>query len=317
MAWIPELIGWAIVALVGAVALSQAVGWTATRNVAIVLSLTPYLGLVLAPLVIIALWQRWLLLATVCAAIGVGILILAAPAAYPGDRPDPIAGAVGLRVASVNLLYSNDRIDDVVSTLRDLAPDVIVFNEYTAEHQSALQASDLADDYPNRIDRTDRYAGGIALWSREPVAIGEHPDTYNHSLDVSVDGPDGDVRVVAMHVPTPLISFEDWQRDLATAARIGSDATSPTLVVGDLNASYWHPDFRELLDAGLVDAHIAHGKGFSASWPTDKIVPAFVRLDHALTTDGLVSTDVADFEIPGSDHRGFVVTVAPTPRAMP
>ena len=149
------------------------------------------------------------------------------------------------------------------------------------------------------------------------MTIGEHPDTYNHSLDVVVDGPDGDIRVVAMHVPTPLISFEGWQGDLATAARIGSDATSPTLVVGDFNASYWHPDFRELLDAGLVDAHIAHGKGFSASWPTDKIVPAFVRLDHALTTDGLVSTDVADFEIPGSDHRGFVVTVAPTPRAMP
>jgi len=68
-----------------------------------------------------------------------------------------------------------------------------------------------------------------------------------------------------------------------------------------------------LLDAGLVEAHIAHGRGFSASWPTDQIVPAFVRLDHALTTAGLVSTDVADFEIPGSDHRGFVVTVAPTP----
>ena len=85
------------------------------------------------------------------------------------------------------------------------------------------------------------------------------------------------------------------------------------MVVGDLNSSYWHPDFRDLLDAGFVDAHIANGKGFSASWPTDMIGPAFVRLDHALTTGGLVSTDVADFEIPGSDHRGFVVTVAPTP----
>jgi endonuclease/exonuclease/phosphatase (EEP) superfamily protein YafD len=115
-------------------------------------------------------------------------------------------------------------------------------------------------------------------------------------------------------VPTPLISFENWQRDLATAARIGSDATSPTLVIGDLNASYWHPDFRELLDAGLVDAHIAQGQGFSSSWPVGRTIPpAFVRLDHALTTAGLVSTDVVDFEIPGSDHRGFVVTVAPTP----
>ena len=115
---------------------------------AIVLSLTPYLAFVLAPLALIALWQNRLLLATVCAAIGVGILILAAPAAFPGDRPDPIADADGLRVASVNLLYSNDRIDEVVATLHDLGPDVIVFNEYTAEHQSALQASELARRLP-------------------------------------------------------------------------------------------------------------------------------------------------------------------------
>ena len=317
-AWVLELIGWTIVALAGTIALTQAFGWTGLLAVAIVQSLTPYLGFLLVPVALVAVWRRHLYLVTACCAIGLGILVLAAAPAFPDDQSDPIADAVGLRAASVNLLYSNDRIDDVAATLHDLAPDVIVFNEYTAEHQSTLQGSTLADDYPYRIDRTDRYAGGIAVWSREPVTVGEAPDTYNHSLDLMIEGPDGDLRLVAMHVPTPLISFENWQRDLATAARIGSDATSPTLVIGDLNASYWHPDFRELLDAGLVDAHIANGQGFSSSWPTDKLlVPAFVRLDHALTTGGLVSTDVADFEIPGSDHRGFVVTVAPARPAAP
>ena len=315
--WLPELIGWAIVAFVGVVALSQAIGWTANQTGAIVLSLTAYLGLLLVPLAAIALWQRWLVLAMACGAVGIGLLILAAPVAYPGHRPEPITGAAGVRVASVNLLYSNDRLDEVVTTLEDLSPDIIVFSEYTIDHQSTLQGSALADHYTYRIDRTGRYANGIAVWSRYAVTVGENLDTYNYSLDVSVEGPDGHIRIVAMHAPTPLVSFDDWQRDLATAARIGNDAQSPTLVVGDLNASYWHPDFRELLDAGLVDAHISHGHGFSASWPTDKIVPAFIRLDHALTTEGLVSTDVADFEIPGSDHRGFVVTVAPTRRAMP
>jgi endonuclease/exonuclease/phosphatase (EEP) superfamily protein YafD len=313
-AWIPELIGWAVVAIVGTIALTQAFGWTGVVTVAIVQSLTPYLALLLVPVALIAVWQRHLYLVTTCSAIGLGILVLAAAPAFPDDQPDPITDAVGLRVASVNLLYSNDRVDDVAATLHDLAPDVIVFNEYTTEHQSTLQDSALADDYPYRIDRTDRYAGGIAVWSREPVTVGEAPDTHNHSLDLTVDGPDGDIRLIAMHVPTPLISFEDWRRDLDTVGRIARNAASPMLVVGDLNASYWHPDFRELLDTGLVDAHIAHGQGFSSSWPAGKTIPpAFVRLDHALTTAGLVSTDVADFEIPGSDHRGFVVTVAPTP----
>jgi endonuclease/exonuclease/phosphatase (EEP) superfamily protein YafD len=308
-----ELIGWTVAAFVGAIVITQAFGWTGLMPMAIVQSLTPYLGLLLAPIALIALWRRRLRLVAVCGAIGLGLLVLAAPLAYPDRQPDAITGAVGLRVASVNLLYSNDRIDDVVTTLHDLAPDVIVFNEYTAEHQSSLQGSTLADDYRYRIDRTDEYAGGIAVWSREPVTLAEAPDTYNHSLDATVEGPDGDVRLVALHIPTPLISFENWQHDLHTVGRIGRDATTPTAVVGDLNSSYWHPDFRRLLDVGFVDAHIANGKGFSASWPTDMIGPAFVRLDHALTTGGLVSTDVVDFEIPGSDHLGFVVTVAPTP----
>jgi endonuclease/exonuclease/phosphatase (EEP) superfamily protein YafD len=98
---------------------------------------------------------------------------------------------------------------------------------------------------------------------------------------------------------------------LETFGELGSAATEPTLIVGDFNASYWHPAFRDLLRSGLSDAHTVHGKGFSASWPTGKFFPAFVRLDHALTGNGLVSTSVQDFTVPGSDHRGFVVSVVP------
>lgn len=310
-AWVLELIGWATVALVGAVAITQALGWAGTRGVAVIQSLTPYLGLLVVPVALVALWRRRLRLATVCGAIGVGILVLAAPLAFPNEQEKPMADAVGLRVASVNLLYRNDRIEDVADTLADLAPDVIVFSEYTAEHQAALQRSELADDFLYRIDRSGQLAGGVAVWSRTPVLVDEHPDTYNYSLDVTVDGPDGDVRLVALHTPTPLVSFDNWRRDLRTAARTGRDASGPTMVIGDFNASYWHPDFRRMLDAGLVDAHAALGKGFSTSWPTDRFLPPFVRLDHALTTPDLVSTEVDDFEIPGSDHRGFVVTVVP------
>jgi endonuclease/exonuclease/phosphatase (EEP) superfamily protein YafD len=309
--WALELIGWAIVALVGAVALTQAFGWAGTRNVAVIQSLMPYLGLVVVPIALVALWRRRLRLATVCAAIGFGILVLAAPLAFPDEQAEPIADAAGLRVASVNLLYRNDRIEDVADTLADLSPDVIVFSEYTAEHQAALQSSDLADGYLYRIDRSGQLAGGVAVWSRTPVVVGEHPDTYNYSFDLTVEGPDGPVRVIALHAPTPLMSFENWRRDLRTAADIGRSASGPTMVVGDFNASYWHPDFRRMLDAGLVDAHTALGKGFSTSWPMDRLLPPFVRLDHALTTSDLVSTEITDFEIPGSDHRGFVVTVVP------
>ncbi len=82
-------------------------------------------------------------------------------------------------------------------------------------------------------------------------------------------------------------------------------------MIGDFNASYWHPAFRDLLRQGLTDAHMALGKGWSTSWPTDEFIPPFVRLDHTLTGNGLVSTDVDDFRLTGSDHAAFVVTVKP------
>ena len=53
------------------------------------------------------------------------------------------------------------------------------------------------------------------------------------------------------------------------------------------------------------------GSGWSTSWSTDEFVPSFVRLDHALTGNGLVSTDVDDFRLTGSDHTAFVVTIKP------
>lgn len=311
------LIAWIIVGFVGVLTLTQAFGWAGTRTVAIVQSLTPYMGLALVPVVLVALWRGHLRLATVGAAIGFGMLVMAAPLAFPDGQADPLAGADGLRVASMNLLYGNERIEDVAAVVQELAPDVIVFSEYTADHQAALQHHPLARSYPYRIDRSGQYSGGVALWSRYSVAVDEFPDTYNYSLDVTVAGVDGDTRIVAMHVPTPLMSFVDWRRDLDIAAQFGRDATGPTMVIGDLNSSYWHPDFRRLLDSGFVDAHIANDRGFSTSWPTDRFFPPFVRLDHALVAGGLVATDVVDVEIPGSDHRGFVVTVVPAAPATP
>ncbi len=174
-----------------------------------------------------------------------------------------------------------------------------------------LQASALADEYDYRTDRSEPVGGGVAIWSKDPVGVADHQETTYVSLDLTVDGPDGPVRIVAVHPPTPITDFDGWRNDLARIGEVGRRGETPTVVIGDFNASFWHPSFRALLDDGFTDAHIAAGKGFSTSWPTDRPYPPFVRLDHALTTDSLVSTDVDDFDIVGSDHRGLIVTVAP------
>ena len=218
-----ELGAWTIVAGIGAILSTQVLGWAVTPLVVVAQSLTPYLGVVVVVVALVALWTRRLVLVTVAAAIGVGIVVLGTPLAFPGERPDPVDGAAGLEVASVNLLFSNDRIADVIEQMDRLTADVIVFTEYTAQHQDALLASPVAERYPYRTDRAGPRGDGVAIWSTLPVEVAEHPDTDSTSIDVTVSGPDGAVRVVAVHFKTPLDDFDSWGHDLRAAARDRTD----------------------------------------------------------------------------------------------
>lgn len=306
------LVGWLTVAVVGIVMLTQLVGWNGTRSIAILQTLTPYLLLLLAPIAVWALWKARYPMAAGASLIGLFGMLLATPLVFAASQQSAAPGALGFHVASVNLLYQNDRIEEVAADLVERDVDAIVFNEYTAEHEAALADSALGATYRYHTDRSDERAGGIAIWTRDRVQIHVDPDTFDHSLDLTVDTPDGPLRIIAIHPPTPVYDFDAWNSDLRIVGQLSAPSAAPTLIIGDFNASYWHPGFRDLLHAGFVDAHIAAGQGFSVSWPVGGALPAFVRLDHALTGNGLVSTDVYDFEIPGSDHRGFVVNVAPT-----
>ena len=318
-----DVTGWVTIGIIGGVILSEAVGWSGTRIVATLQALTPLLGLLLVPISVIALWQSRYLMAT-AGIVVLGALILMTPRMFKTSEIRAADDSARLRIALANLLYGNERIDEVAADLAERDLDVIVFNEYTPEHQTGLLASCLADDYPFKVDDSQPLAGGIAIWSRQALTVDPPPNTFDPSLDVTMragseagsgsgsETTDGTVRIIAVHPPTPVYDFREWKQDLKTLAGIDVTGDTPTLLIGDFNATYWHPGFRDILDVGYVDAHAAAGQGFSASWPTGKPVPPFVRLDHALTTSGLVSTDVDDFNIPGSDHRGFVVTVAPT-----
>jgi endonuclease/exonuclease/phosphatase (EEP) superfamily protein YafD len=307
-----ELVGWGVVGGTGIVMLTQAVAWSGSRTLAVAQSLTPYLTIAMAPVAVAALGGRRFTMALTASAVGIGGLVLAIPVVFPPALPAVADGATGLRIASLNLLYLNDEasIAQVADDLRDRDADVIVFVEYTAAHRRVLQASDLAGDY-HQVERSGPGATGIAVWSKTPAVLGDRSDSTDRTLEVTVETDDGPIRVLAVHAHTPTADFEIWKRDLAHFDELGRTGDVPTVMIGDFNASFWHPSFRALLDDGFTDAHIALGHGFSASWPNDASFPPFVRLDHALTTDSLVPTGVEDFDITGSDHRGLIVTVAP------
>lgn len=308
---IAEVIGWVGALGVGAVLITQLVGWDGTPVVATLQALTP-IGLALAILVTVvaSLGRSWWL-TIVSSIVVLGALVLAVPIAFHGDDRVPAPDADGVSIASINLLFSNPVVDDVADDLMARSPDVVAFSEYTPEHRRTLDAHPLAARYPHRIDLDESFGSGMAVWSVFPI-VDRGPDIgTGRGIDVTVAGPDGPLRVIAVHPRTPISDFDSWQDALRSIGDSALGSATPTVVVGDFNASFWHPGFRDLLVRGLTDAHIAAGRGWSTSWPTDEPIPAFVRLDHALTDDRLTVTGLVDFEPPGSDHRAFVVTVAP------
>jgi endonuclease/exonuclease/phosphatase (EEP) superfamily protein YafD len=249
-------------------------------------------------------------LTAVSAPIAVALVAMSWPLLHPPPQPPVAIGATPLRVFHSNLLYRNDRTADIAEAVAAVDADVVAFSEYTPEHSSGLLASPLADKYPYRIEHVETEAAGAALWSKYPLTEMPAPPARSREILASVAAPDPMV-VYVVHTMSPLVRLDDWKAELTHLYAPPVEPGRPVLIVGDLNASYWHPAYREVLDRGWRDAHTSMGKGFSTSWPNDvRPVPNYVRIDHALVDDRLVVTEVEDVHVPGSDHVGFVVTVA-------
>ena len=83
--------------------------------------------------------------------------------------------------------------------------------------------------------------------------------------------------------------------------------TTPLLLIGDFNATMYHPRFDDLLDTGLTDAHSARGTGLTGTWPRDRAVPTVpahrprVELEGARPGQRLVRDGKG--QRPPPDHR--------------
>jgi len=247
-------------------------------------------------------------------------LAFSLPAAMRDPVPAWVADAPTFSVFVANVRYDNDRHDEVARVVTDAATDVVVLNETTVPQRDALRAAGTGDRYATRVHVPGR-PFGETLMTRLPVTQ-EGVDVLGGQrfpvMTMLVAGRP--VRVYSVHVNAPKSSKQrhSWRRHLdglGSAAERGDEV--PVLLAGDFNSAPWHGPFRKLLRRGLTDAHDAMGRGLTRSW-TSKHRPLswfgpLMRLDHALFTDGLFPVALREVDVPGSDHRGFVVDLAVRP----
>lgn len=292
--------GWMCLQLLG----GRVGRWTTSAQ-----ALTPWVvpWAAIAAVVAVSLGRN---VAAISAALVAGtFLALVAPLAVPSGLPD--AGGPGVTVLHANLLYSNPDIGGAIRELLAVDADVIAVSELTPEFAAAFDASAIGERYPYRVARPGDAAIGLGIWSRRPITEGDPVpgSTMTLTADLELDGRT--LHLLLAHPLPPLFQGDHWLAEMTVMRALSAERLADMVVVADLNVSYYHPPLRRFLDdTDLRDVHVALGRGFSFSWPTDEVVPPFVRLDHALVGENVTATTIEDHDVPGGDHRAFAVTVA-------
>jgi endonuclease/exonuclease/phosphatase (EEP) superfamily protein YafD len=317
-----EQLAWLSVGASAVALVSPWIGQLRWRLFTILRSLMPWAALTAGPLAVRAALTGHRRLSVVSGIVGAAAVVTAAPLVVRRRQPPLDPGSGPLTIVHTNLLYVNKHITHVPPAIARLDPDVVTFSELTPIHAERLRASSLAARYPYRIELPARAGSGTGLWSKYPVIEQASTGTNHHTVVADVEGPGGPVRVIVMHTQSPIVHHAQWEFDLEQLGGLSTDG--PAVMTGDFNASWWHPQMRRLMRrGGWRDAHIDTGHGLSCSWPNERWHtifrwhPPFVRIDHALVNEDIAALDVTDFEVPGSDHRGLMVTVQRARPATP
>lgn len=212
--------------------------------------------------------------------------------------------APALRVATANVLMSNDRLPELARDILDQAPDIVVFEEL--RHDLASFSPELAAAYPYRISTETPWmtlASRLPLEDARRLALQEDaPGREPLAAEVVVGAQR--VTVLALHAQPPL-SGSTYRLHREQYARLSAEAQAaagPVIALGDFNATVFSPLF----------AHFVWSNGMRVA--SDGEPTHFpqrylgLRIDHVLVRHANVC-DERVFDLTGSDHRGVAVGV--------
>lgn len=309
-----QMAAWLAAASMWTVCITQWFGTDSRIAITILQALTPWLLVWSIPIGVVAAVTRRAALAIAMVPVAITGFALAAPIVAHTNPASTTGSEPTVSVFFTNALFSNPQPAAAAAAVASADADVLVIGEFTPEFAAELDRT-LGVTYPYRLERPAPRpsSNGIALWSRLPIEAGSVIDLAGRpTAEARLMLGDTPVRLLGIHTAPPTHDAGYWGDQLRAIGDRADGSDIRTLLVGDFNGSRWHPSFRALLHRGFTDAHEALGRGWSVSWPTDEgwFPPPFVRLDHALYGHGLSPLGIRDITVPGSDHRGFVVTFA-------
>ncbi len=237
---------------------------------------------------------------------------------YIGRIPAPVSSGHSIRAMLVNVNTKTGSATDVAAAIRRFNPDVIVLEEVSGKWLSDLKP--VLDSYTHSEQEPREDNFGIGLWSKFPftrsrvacIGTAEVP-----SIVVEIDTPQGKCTVLATHpLPPGGKDYSEFRNgQLAELPRWVQQASSPVVLLGDLNVTPWNHYFKRLLnESGLKDS--SQGRGVHPTWPTFSPL-MLIPIDHCLYSHGIEIVARQTGPQVGSDHYPVIVDFVIHQNGMP
>jgi endonuclease/exonuclease/phosphatase (EEP) superfamily protein YafD len=277
----------------------------------VLVSYTPYAVLAAMAVVLLAVAVRSWPAAALAGASAVALVVVVAPRVIRDDGPAG-GSARTLRVLSINANLGRASAPAVVALVRRERVDVLSIQELTPAMAAALHAAKLSVQLPHSVVRLRPGAAGTGLYARVPLQQDVAPAGTTFAMVAARARVAGAAAVefVAVHATAPRGSrgLALWRRDLRALARLTPGGRLRVLA-GDFNATLDHPELRNVLDTGYRDAAAVAGAGLEATWPSDRVLPPPVTIDHVLADRRCRVGRVIARRVAGSDHRAVLAEV--------
>lgn len=203
-----------------------------------------------------------------------------------------------LRLANVNVLYSNNSYTSTLRWLESVEPDVAVVVELTPAWKKAMASLEARLPYAVTVPGSD--GEGIALYSRhalEDSQIMHFGESRRAAIAASLTISGRRITIVAAHPLPPRSRWHTRERDgyLRELASFTECIREPVILAGDLNTTPWSYAFKD-----IARSIGAAGARSPATWPSI-LGPLGIPIDHVLAR-GLVIEKTHTGPHIGSDH---------------
>lgn len=225
----------------------------------------------------------------------------------------PTHGEPVLTLLTANVWFGKGEPESILSVARERDADVIALQEITHDLVAGLTAAGIDSEYPHSLVAAGPKWTGAALWSRYPLRdmVISHRWTLNRvtaTVTLGAEESAHDPRITSVHIHAPWPGSPDpWLEQLTEVRHDFAEATGPTIVAGDFNATLDHAAFRSVLTEA-TDATVAARAWTTRTWPTHLPVPRLISIDHVLLR-GLSASSVHVDPIAGADHAAVTATV--------